>query len=276
MNFCKMHGLKNDFVVIENMQRQHGLTKEQIMFLCNRKEGIGADGLILIEPSLCADVRMKYFNSDGSIAQVCGNGLRCVAKYVYDKKLIANSQMRIESEGRGYDIVIKALDEQKEAKTIRVNMGKACFESAKIPVETGDTTALNITTEIAGESMSLSAVAFPNPHAILIAESWDEKTMQRIGAALQQHALFLQQVNANFVIVKSRGEVELTTYERGVGITEACGSGACATAAVLYKNNIVDAKVLVKMPGGTLKINIDSNEDVFMTGEAVTVFAGTI
>lgn len=276
MNFCKMHGLKNDFIVIENMQRQICLTTAQIAFLCNRKEGIGADGLILVEPSARADVRMKYFNSDGSAAQVCGNGLRCVAKYVFDEKLIPNRQMLIQSAEQDYEAEIVRLETDGKAKIVCVNMGKAVFESAKIPVAVTDATAMDIVVELAGQIIPLSAAGFPNPHAVLVAKAWEKEAIERIGGELQSHALFPQQVNVNFAIVKNRGEIELTTYERGVGITQACGSGACATSAVLHKKNVIDSSVKVKMPGGELAVRIADNGDVLMTGEAKTVFTGTI
>ncbi len=276
MIFYKMHGLQNDFIIIENMKRQICLTKTQIAFLCNRKEGIGADGLILVEPSEMADIRMKYFNSDGSIAQVCGNGLRCTAKYAYDEKLVQKAQMCIESEGRSYEAAVVALDDEKKVDIVCVNMGKAVFESEKIPICISDKTALDVSVMLGDEAICLSAAAFPNPHAVLIGQDWDRDEMEKIGAKLQQHTLFPQQVNVNFVIIKNRKEAEISTYERGVGMTMACGSGACATGAVLHKKGLVDSEVLMRLPGGALKIKISENGDVLMTGKATFVFKGTI
>ncbi|NMC55839.1 MAG: diaminopimelate epimerase [Eubacteriaceae bacterium] len=276
MNFCKMHGLKNDFIVIDNIDNNIKLSYNQTAFLCDRKAGIGADGLILIRLSNTADITMDYYNCDGSIAQVCGNGLRCTAKYVYDNGIIKNNKLTIQSCDKIYNCEITKTDDKNKADLISVNMGKAEFDKSKIPVKTENESPLDIRLNIDGEEIKLSALAMPNPHAVIIVDNFDLRYIEKIGSSLQDNEMFPQKVNVNFVKINADDNVELITYERGVGITQACGSGACATAAVLNKKSLCKNKINIKMPGGDMIIQISQDNDIIMTGQAAAVFRGEI
>jgi len=275
MKFCKMHGLQNDFILINNLDNKIKLSGDQIAFLCERKISIGADGLILVSPSEKADIKMEYYNSDGSAAQVCGNGLRCTAKYAYDENIIKHDKIFIESCGQIYECNIVELSDNKACK-ISVNMGKAEFEKSKIPISVSNKEPFDIDIIINGAKARLSAAAMPNPHAVIIVSDFDYSYIEKIGSALQNAKMFPQKVNVNFVKINSRENIEVITYERGAGITKACGSGACATSAVLYKKGLIDEKVNIAMPGGELKINISKDEEITMTGQAVNAFSGQI
>lgn len=271
-----MHGLKNDFIVVDNLDNNIKLSNNQIAFLCERKAGIGADGLILICPSSKADIMMDYYNSDGSGAQVCGNGLRCAAKYAYDRCFVKNKKLTIESGDKAYECEIVKTDDNNKADLISVNMGKAEFEKSKIPVKTENETSFDICLKIDDDIIELSSAAMPNPHAVIIVDDFDFKYIDKIGSALQDNKMFAEKVNVNFAKVNSKKNIELITYERGAGITQACGSGACATTAILYKKGICENKVNIKMPGGEIIIEILSDENIIMTGHAAEVFCGKI
>lgn len=276
MNFCKMHGLKNDFIVIDNLDNNIKLSYNQIAFLCDRKAAIGGDGLILICKSNTADIKMDYYNSDGSVAQVCGNGLRCTAKYAYDNNIIRDNKLTIQSCDKIYDCEITKTDENNKAYLISVNMGKAEFDKSKIPVKTENKSTLDIRLNIDGVEITLSAAAMPNPHAVIIVDDFDLDYIEKIGSALQDNKMFPQKINVNFTKINSDENIELITYERGVGITQACGSGACATAAVLNKKGLCKNKINIKMPGGEMIIKILTDNDIIMTGQAAAVFSGQI
>lgn len=276
MNFCKMHGLKNDFIVIDNLDNNIKLSYNQIAFLCDRKAAIGADGLILICKSNTADIKMDYYNSDGSVAQVCGNGLRCTAKYVYDNGVIKDNKLTIQSCDKIYSCEITKTDDNNEAELISVNMGKAEFDKNKIPVKTEKESTLDIRLYIDGAEITFSAAAMPNPHAVIIVDNLNLEYIGKIGSELQDNEMFPQKVNANFAKINSDDNVELITYERGVGVTQACGSGACATAAVLNKKGLCKNKINIKMPGGEMIIEILKDNDIIMTGQAAAVFRGEI
>ncbi len=277
MDFHKMHGLKNDFIVINNLCNNITLSGEQIAFLCERKAGIGADGLILVSAALeFADVVMDYYNSDGSIAEICGNGLRCTAKYAFDQKIAAMRTIAIQSNNKIYKAVIEELDSKGQANIISVNMGSAIFEKTKIPVDIKQDAAFDIKVNIEGKDIAFSAVAMPNPHAVILVDNIDYNYIRKIGSKLQNHSLFPQKANINFAKVNSRSDINLVTYERGVGITHACGSGACATGIVLNKKGLAERNMTIHMRGGDLYIQIEDNEDITMSGQAATVYKGEI
>lgn len=276
MNFFKMHGLKNDFIVIDNLDGNIKLSYNQIAFLCDRKAAIGADGLILICKSNIADIKMAYYNSDGSEAQVCGNGLRCAAKYAYDNSIIKENNLTIQSCDKIYKCKITKTDENNKADLISVNMGKAEFDKSRIPVKTDNESSLDIRLDIDNVEIALSSAAMPNPHAVIIVDNFDLEYIEKIGSALQNSEMFPQKVNVNFAKINSDVNVELITYERGAGITDACGSGACATAAVLNKKGLCKNKINIKMPGGEMVIQISEDKDIIMTGQAAAVFCGQI
>jgi diaminopimelate epimerase len=276
MDFLKMHGLKNDFIVIENLDNSIRLSHNQIAFLCERRAAIGADGLILISPSDKADIMMEYFNSDGARAQVCGNGLRCAAKYAFDNKIARDGKIFIESAGKIYECGIVKISGEMTADIVSVKMGRAEFEKSRIPVNTKNETNFDIDVNAGGVKITLSAVAMPNPHAVVTVKDFDYGFMEKVGRALQGNEMFPQKVNVNFAKINSAKDIELVTYERGVGITQACGSGACATGAVLHKKGLAGNDMIIKMPGGELELNISSDGEITMTGPAAAVYFGQI
>jgi diaminopimelate epimerase len=271
-----MHGLKNDFIVINNLDNNITLSGKQITFLCERKAGIGADGLILISPSKIADALMNYYNSDGTVAEICGNGIRCTAKYIFDQKIVKKRAILIETNNRVYNTKIEELDSKEQANIISINMGSAIFEKTKIPINIRQDSIFDIKVNLQEDEIILSAVAMPNPHAVIIVQKIDYEYIQKIGSKLQKSSIFPQKANINFAKINSHGNVDLVTYERGVGMTQACGSGACATGVVLNKKGLVDKHTTIHMQGGDLNIQINNDEDIIMFGQAATVYKGNI
>ena len=287
MNFTKMHGLGNDYVYVdchlEKVVDPVGLAQ----VISERHTGVGSDGLILIMPSERAHARMRVFNADGSEAEMCGNGLRCVAKYVYDHGLARSSEvftvpgqntrydtsLRIET-GNGVLTVGLALDHDK-VLSVCVNMGQPILIPQKIPVLLEADNLINYPLQLARTELSMTCVSMGNPHAVFFTDDLDQVDLKRIGPEIETHALFPQRTNAHFVEVRSPQELQVKTWERGSGVTLACGTGACAccVAAVLTKR--AQRACVAHLPGGPLSLLWNqADNNVYMTGPAVEVFSG--
>lgn len=272
MLFSKMHGLGNDFIMINNLTGEIELTGEQIKFLCDRKYGVGADGLILVDSSKHADFKMSYYNADGNQVEMCGNGIRCFAKYIYDNN-ISNSE----------ELLVETLAGIKETRVmfknslfqgIRVNMGPAEFNGNDIPVNIDKKTVIDETLIYKDTPIKFSCVSMGNPHVVIDMEDINNYSMEEIGSYIENHPLFPHKTNVNFYKVKDKNNIDVITWERGVGFTLACGTGTCGTVAILHRKNLTNNKVSAHLPGGDLIIEI--NDDVFMTGNAVSVYTGNI
>lgn len=273
LSFSKLQGLGNDFVLVDGLDAPVVLTSAQIAHIADRRRGVGCDQLLLIEPpgDANADILYRIFNADGSQAEQCGNGARCVARYLNDAR-----------GWTGKDIVAETVNGSirmrvEEGGSVAVEMGRPGFEPADIPLNMPER-ATQYHAEVAGESLVFSALSMGNPHAVLLVEgAVAAAPVERQGPALQQSGLFPAGVNVGFMAVRSRGEIDLRVYERGVGETLACGSGACAAVVAGRNLGLLDEQVQVRLPGGVLDIQWSGEEGtVWMKGPAVHVFQGKI
>ena len=273
MHFTKMHGLGNDFVVVDNMNDEIDKPNELAVKLSDRHLGIGADGLILICKSDIADFRMRIFNSDGSEAEMCGNGIRCVGKYVYDNKLTDKTDIEIETLGG-----IKKLElilQDGVVTQVRVDMGEPILTPTKIPMISDKDEIINEEFAINGEKYNITAVSVGNPHAIIFVENADKIDVEKIGKMIENYKeLFPNRTNVEFIEVVSEDKIKVRVWERGVGETQACGTAACASVVASVLNNKTSRKIEVLLLGGVLYFEWLEDNHVLMTGPAETVFVG--
>lgn len=277
MKFTKMHGCGNDYIYVNCLEETVEHPEETAKLVSDRHFGIGADGLILICPSKKADVRMKMYNMDGSEGNMCGNGIRCVAKYVYDHGMTEKTQISVETNAG-----IKYLDLQVEdgkVKTVTVDMGMPVLKPEEIPVtaEAGKERLVDEPLMVDGKEYRITCVSMGNPHAVVFVEDTKGVEIEKIGPEFEHHGRFPDRINTEFIHVISRKEIDMRVWERGSGETLACGTGACASVCACILNGFTEDEVLVHLLGGDLTIRYDrEKEHIFMTGPAVTVFEGEI
>ncbi len=271
LSFVKMHGLGNDFVVIDAFSRPLALGREQIRRLADRRYGIGCDQLLLVEPaSGDADFRYRIYNADGSEAEMCGNGARAFARFVHDQGLSQSKRLRLET---GAGLVETRLLEGGE---VMVNMGPPRFEPARIPF-LAPQESLDYQLDIDGQQYEIGVLSMGNPHALLRVESVDSAPVAVVGAAIERHERFPARVNVGFMQVEERNALRLRVYERGAGETLACGTNACAAVVHGRRMGWLDSQVVVTLPGGSVVVSWEGNgEDVWLTGPAHYVFRGEI
>lgn len=277
MKFTKMHGIGNDFIVVNTLQEN--LPEERLpeisRRLNDRKFGIGGDGLILIAPSRVADFRMRMFNPDGSESEMCGNGIRCFARYVYDRQLTGSTQIKIETLA-GVKIV-RLLLQGGKVSAVRVDMGAPRLLRSEIPMRGEDNTrVIREPLKIEGQKFEITAVSMGNPHVIIFEDNLENFPVAKWGPLIENHRSFPERTNVHFVKVCSPNEVVIRTWERGAGETLACGTGACATVVACVLNNRTGRLVETHLPGGDLRIEWTGDNRVVMTGPAEEVFEGTI
>lgn len=275
MKFTKMQGIGNDYVYVNCFQEKVENPGELAVRVSDRHFGIGSDGLILIKPSEEADFRMEMYNADGSEGAMCGNGIRCVAKYVYDYGLTDQTSLSVETKSG-----IKYLDltiEDGKVCQVRVNMGAPELEPRKIPVVSDKERVIDQPIEVQGRIYHMTCVSMGNPHAVVYLDDVKYLKIEEIGPEFESHSCFPDRVNTEFVRVVDEHTVEMRVWERGSGETLACGTGACAVAVASILNGYVNGEVTVKLLGGDLKIFWDEKENlVYMTGPATVVFDGEI
>ncbi|WP_108026285.1 diaminopimelate epimerase [Melghirimyces profundicolus] len=272
MRFTKMHGLGNDFVVVSAPHLPEG-AGEIARQVCDRHFGVGADGLVYLLPSEKGDFRMRILNTDGSEAEQCGNAVRCVAKYYFERISGARRELSVETGAGLQRVWLKT--EARQVKEVRVDMGEPVLESRRIPVDVAEDRVVNHPVEAGGEHFRFTAVSMGNPHAVLFVDDAAEYPVERIGPLLEAHPLFPNKTNVEFVTVRSEDELDMRVWERGVGQTLACGTGACASAVAAALNGKTGRTVLVHLKGGDLKIEWNETDNrVYMTGPAETVFEG--
>ncbi len=274
MKFTKMHGLGNDYVYVNCFEESVENPSEAARYLSDRHTGIGSDGLILICPSDTADFEMRMYNADGSRSEMCGNGIRCVGKYVYDHGLTEKTSISVETLGG-----IKYLDltvEDGQAVLIRVDMGEPELRAAHIPVVCeAEERVINEAVTVAGREYRMTGVSMGNPHAVVFLEDIKGLDIEKIGPKFENHERFPNRINTEFVRVIDRETIEMRVWERGSGETMACGTGACAAAVASILNGLAERRVTVRLLGGDLLIEWDQETGkVYMTGPAVTVFEG--
>ncbi len=272
IRFTKMHGLGNDFVVIDAVRQSLALDAAQVRRLCDRHFGIGCDQLLVVEPPRDPRARFRYriYNADGSEVAMCGNGARCFARFVREEGLEAADEIPVET-ASGLIVLHHEAD-----GWVRVNMGVPRLEPAQIPFQAPERAPAYVL-EVDGERLSIGAVSLGNPHAVLRVDDVDRAPVARLGPAIEHHPRFPEHTNVGFMEVVDPGHIRLRVHERGVGETLACGSGACAAVVVGRLREWLDENVRVDLPGGTLAVRwTGEGEAVWLTGPAETVFKGTI
>ena len=275
--FTKMHGLGNDYIYVDGLSRPCPLTDPAAVAprLSDRHTGIGGDGIVLILPDDEADVRMRMFNADGSEAEMCGNAIRCVAKFVYDRGLVRRETLRVRT-GRG--ILTLALKVAGGAvQTVRVDMGEPILKGPDIPVSVNRNPVVREPVTLSdGRSWEFTAVSMGNPHAVIVVDEIRDEHVWRDGRELEVHPLFPKRINVEFVQVLSRREVRMRVWDRSAGQTLACGICPCAVPFPCVLKGLTDREVLVRLLGGDLRITWAENGHVFMEGPATFVFDGTV
>lgn len=256
MKFTKMHGCGNDYVVINGFkEKTDDLTSDEIAFLCTSHFGVGSEGLLLALPSDKADFRMRMFNVDGTEAEMCGNGIRCISRFAFDEKILNKKTAKVETKA-GIKTVELIFD-KNEFVGVKVDMGKPEF------------------LENPAKEYELNCVSVGNPHAVMIVNDVDNFAVRELGSKIEVYKGFPNKTNVEFVEIINRNEIKLRVWERGCGETFACGTGSCATVSALFKNGLINNKCLVRLKGGNLQIEILDGE-IFMTGNAIKVFDGNI
>ncbi|MDP5273355.1 diaminopimelate epimerase [Chengkuizengella axinellae] len=276
MEFTKMNGLGNDFIIVTGEKQLPEQVSELAIKLCNRFFGIGADGLVYILPSEKADFMMRIINSDGSEAEQCGNAIRCVAKYVYDHGLTNKTEISIETIGAGAQQVWLNVDQGK-VKTVKVDMGEPILKGKEVPTTIDQDIVVNYPIEVDGRQFHFTAVSMGNPHCVIYVDDAVNFDLDTWGPKLEQHPLFPNKINVEFVTVKDSSHTDMRVWERGAGPTLACGTGACATVVSSVLNEKTDRTATVSLKGGDLLIEWnEADNHVYMTGPAEEVYQGKL
>jgi diaminopimelate epimerase len=287
MKFTKMHGLGNDYVYVNGFEEKLDDLAALAQLVSDRHRGIGGDGLILIGPSQTADVRMRIFNADGSEAEMCGNGIRCVAKYTYEHGLAKPggeislpgqqpfpASLNIET-GNGILTVGLIVDRKNRVSKVCVNMGSPVLSPEAIPVNLTGEKVVEYPIEILGKPLSMTCVSMGNPHAVFFCNDVGAVELEKLGPAVENHTLFPKRINVHFVQIDNPTEFTMRTWERGSGITMACGTGACAACVAAALTGQQERTCMGHLPGGDLELSWSEQDDcVYMTGPAVEVFEG--
>ncbi|HUO78470.1 MAG TPA: diaminopimelate epimerase [Thermodesulfovibrionales bacterium] len=287
IEFTKMHGLGNDFILIDCRETKIPNLSKLSERLCDRRFGIGADQLLTLYPSRVADFRMGIFNADGSEVEMCGNGIRCLAKYIWDRGLSEKRAIQVET-------LAGIIRPERVNGLIRVDMGEPILEPEKIPVDIRQRSAVS-SQQLAGQPRAknskfvmdyplqigdrefrVTCVSMGNPHAVIVTDSLSEFPVAYYGPAIEHHPLFPKRTNVEFIEVLNRSEIRMKVWERGAGETMACGTGACAAAVAAHLQGLTERSVTTHLGGGDLFIDWDKDAHVYMTGPAAEVFTGTI
>lgn len=273
MKFTKMQGCGNDYVYINGFTEKIGDKPAFVRAVSDRHFGVGGDGAIFINPSEEADFEMEMYNADGTRAEMCGNGIRCVAKYVYDKGLTDREQISIVSFGN-----VKYVDlyvDDGLVRSVKVNMGAPVLEAKKVPVKSAMERSVDEPITVKGKEYRMTCVSMGNPHAVVFMENIAKLDIASIGPLFENHEVFPNRTNTEFVEVVDRTHVNMRVWERGTGETLACGTGCCATVAACVLNGLTEDEVTVRVLGGEIDIRWDRNKNlIYMTGPAETVFEG--
>lgn len=275
LRFSKMHGLGNDFMVVDLVTQHFAFRPELVRQLSDRQFGIGFDQLLIVETPSNPEVDFRYriFNADGSEVEQCGNGARCFARFVHDARLTAKNPIKVETSS---GIIELKIEEDGE---VVVNMGRPNFNPSALPFsmeQQQERYELSAPLNEGSHEFTVGAVSMGNPHAVMLVDDVHDALVNQLGPHVESHETFPKRVNAGFMSVKNRGELDLRVYERGAGWTLACGTGACAAMVVAHQWGLVDDEVQVHLPGGTLTIQWDGQGDVIMKGPAERVFEGRI
>jgi diaminopimelate epimerase len=273
-NFSKWHGLGNDFVIVNGLEEKINNYNEMAIQVCDRYFGIGADGLVVILPSAVADFQMRIFNSDGSEAEMCGNVTRCIARYVFEYGLTNKKKIILETKAGLIKPELIFIDDV--LSTIRVDMGEPRLKRGELPmVGNEDEQVVDEVLEIDGTEHRITGVSMGNPHCILFVDDITGINLSDIGAKIETNAAFPKKTNVEFVQVLNKQNLRMRVWERGAGVTMACGTGACATLVAAVLNGKTDRQATVELDGGQLLIEWGPDNHIYMSGPAVEVFRGT-
>ncbi len=275
MKFTKMHGTGNDYVYVNCFEERVDHPSELAVSVSDRHFGVGGDGLILIKPSDVADFQMDMYNADGSRGMMCGNGIRCVGKYVYDHGMTDKREIRIETLAGIKELSLNVADGM--VQSVRVNMGSPLLQPKDIPVLADGSQVIDEPIEILGSVYRMTCVGMGNPHAVVYVDDVDGLDLEKIGPHFEHHPLFPDRVNTEFVRCLDKNTLQMRVWERGSGETWACGTGACATVVASALNGYTESRATVRLRGGELEIDWDRERNcVYMTGPATTVFEGEL
>ena len=265
--FVKMHGLGNDFIFLDCLEKKYGDLGRVAQRLCQRRFGVGADQLLTVQPSRVADFKMEIYNADGSQVEMCGNGIRCFAKYVASRGLTEKKKIEVET-------LAGIICPERVGELVRVDMGEPILDGEKIPVRAKGQVQEH-PLEVEGETHRITCVSMGNPHCVVFLEGIDGLDLERVGPHWENHPFFPNRVNTEFVTLLSPGEIRMRVWERGAGETLACGTGACAATVASHLTGRTERSILVHVKGGDLQVEWEARSNrVFMTGPAVEVFEG--
>ena len=270
VHFRKYHGLGNDYLVIDPNIHDVDLTQDAIRLICNRNFGIGADGILYGPIGSGNNLSLRIFNPDGSEAEKSGNGLRIFAKYLFDNKYVERRNFSIKTLGG----IVEAYIEDGSANLIKINMGRITFNSTEIPVIGGEREVVNEELQINGVKYKVTCLSIGNPHCVVLMDEVTEQKAKELGPKVENHSMFPNRINMQLLKVIDRANIEIRIWERGAGYTLASGSSSCAAAGASRRLGLVDNRINVKMPGGTLFVEICENDEVYLTGEVEGVFEG--
>lgn len=274
--FVKSHGLGNDYIVIDSENITFEITQDFIKKICDVHYGIGSDGILVKYPSTVADFKLRIFNPDGSEAEKSGNGLRIFCKFLYDYGYTNKEEFKVETKGGLVRAKIEEKNKFGKAKVITVDMGKAIFEASKIPVKTDKKEFLGEKVKVGDKEYEVNCVSVGNPHCVIIKKELNEEEIKTYGSLIENHPLFPNRINVQFVKPISEDQAEILIWERGAGFTYASGSSSCAVASVLVKKGLAKNDITIKMIGGELKITVDKDWNIRMTGEVQEICRGII
>ncbi|MCP4021332.1 MAG: diaminopimelate epimerase [Desulfobacteraceae bacterium] len=279
LSFSKMQGLGNDFVMLDDRNKQ---IEKQIPFselakiLCSRRFGIGGDGIILIQESHDHDMKFAIFNCDGSEAQMCGNGMRCFGKYLWEKNILKQKKIRVETRA-GTIIPEVVVDENDLVSSVTVDMGEPILESQKIPFICDHEKAVEEPLEVGNQNFKVTAVSMGNPHAVIFVNGYEGIDLEKIGPKIETHERFPEKTNVEFIKVVNENELDMRVWERGAGITMACGTGACASLVAAHMTGRSANKAVIHLSGGDLAIEWNKEDNhIYKTGSAMMVFEGSV
>ncbi|MCQ8212495.1 diaminopimelate epimerase [Cetobacterium somerae] len=274
MKFNKMQGAGNDFLLFNGVKNKYENYSKMAKKLCDRRYGVGGDGIMIAEKSESADIKMVYYNSDGSKGEMCGNGIRCFSKFIYEEEIVQKKEIAIET-GDGIKIAYLKVNNKNQVESITISMGKARLTPKEIPVLLEKESVINEKINIDGKDLVFSAVLIGVPHAIIISKELDTLDVNFLGERIEKNKLFPKNINVNFIQILDKNRIKIKTWERGAGRTLACGTGSCSGVYIANLLGLVEEEVFVETEGGILIIKIQGDE-VFMTGAAETTFKGEV
>ena len=274
MKFNKMQGAGNDFLLFNGVKNKYENYSKMAKKLCDRRYGVGGDGIMIAEKSEYADIKMVYYNSDGSKGEMCGNGIRCFSKFIYEEEIVQKKEIAIET-GDGIKVAYLRVNNKNQVESITISMGKARLKPKEIPVLLEKESVINEKINIDGKELVFSAVLIGVPHAIIISKELDTLDVNFLGERIEKNKIFPKNINVNFIQILDKNRIKIKTWERGAGRTLACGTGSCSGVYIANLLGLVEEEVFVETEGGILIIKIQGDE-VFMTGAAETTFKGEV